>query len=301
MSDLPATIGGYTIEAKIGEGGMGAVYRATRATAPGRVFAIKVLRSAEDEPTQKELARFAREIKALSAATEHPNVVRILGGSADPKQPWIAMELVAGESLEKLAGGAPLEPARAARIVCDVCDAVAFVHEKGIVHRDLKPANILIEENDNPRVCDFGLARIAEADRLTRSGVILGTVAYSAPEQIEGRGHHADARADVYALGAVLYYTITGCPPFDGRSQAALIKSALQDTPPTPSSLEPAVPKELDAIVAKAMERDIEKRYQTVAALRDDLDAWLASLEKKGCGPIAALVIAAIGLVFALS
>jgi serine/threonine-protein kinase len=266
------SIGGYTIQGKLGEGGMGVVYRATHPASPGRVFAVKVLQPDESQ-APAGLARFEREIQALRVATAHPNVVRILDGSIDPKAPWIAMELVEGRSLHELAWQKPFEPRRAVAILLQVCEAVAFVHAQGIIHRDLKPANVLVEEGDRPRVCDFGLARLENEERLTQSGLVLGSIAWQAPEQLRNF-HSADARSDVYALGAILYFLLTGRPPIPHGNPRVLITRIVNEKPIAPSVLEPSVPPELAAIVLRALEKDPAMRQPTATALRDDLARW---------------------------
>jgi hypothetical protein len=266
-------VGGYTLGAKLGEGGMGAVYRATHPRFPGREFALKVLLS-DRKPATSAVERFSREMRALAVTNQHPGIVKLLGGSLEAT-PFLVMELVNGASLDKLTGPGGLEPKRAARIVREVADAVAYAHGQGIVHRDLKPQNIIIEEGDRPRVCDFGLARVAEEERLTRSGTFMGTPAFSAPEQLDGRAHLATERADVYGLGAVLYFALAGQQPFTG-SGGEVTRRVLLERPRPPSSVREGVPRELDAICGKALEKLPIRRYPSALALRDELDRFLA-------------------------
>jgi len=265
-------IGGYRLESKLGEGGMGAVFRATNPRFPGRVFALKVLTEATDETA---LERFHREMKALSVATTHPNVVRIFGGTVEGARAFYVMELVQGKPLSSLAYENPFEPVRAARIVRAISDAIAHVHHQGVIHRDLKPANVILEANDTPRILDFGLASMAGEDRLTKTGAFLGTPSYAAPEQLDGRSHEADARADVYALGGVLHFLLTGKAPFEASSDAELLPKVLLNPALPPSKHAPGVPVELDAVCLKALEKEARDRYPTAADFREELDRFL--------------------------
>jgi hypothetical protein len=265
-------IGGYRLESKLGEGGMGAVFRATNPRFPGRIFALKVLTETTDSTS---LERFHREMKALSVATTHPNVVRIFGGTVEGARAFYVMELVQGKPLSSLAYENPFEPARAARIVRAIADAIAHVHHQGVIHRDLKPANVILEPNDNPRILDFGLASMAGEDRLTKTGAFLGTPSYAAPEQLDGRSHEADARADVYALGGVLHFLLTGKAPFEASSDAELLPKVLLNPAVAPSKHVPGVPVELDAVCLKALEKEARDRYRTAADFREELDRFL--------------------------
>src|SRR4051794_27586381 len=162
----PRGIGGYVLEEKLGEGGMGAVFRARHPSFPGVAFAVKVLAVGSTVDATR-WARFEREMQLLAALRPHPNLVKIHGGKLEGSRPYYVMELVDGPSLSDLVRRGPLEPRRAVKIIRDVADAVAHIHAQGIIHRDLKPANILLGAGDCPRVCDFGLARTADSNRLT--------------------------------------------------------------------------------------------------------------------------------------
>ncbi len=253
---------------------MGSVWRASHPRFPGQRFALKMIR-ADANPDAAALERFRREIQALAAVTDHPGIVRILGSNAEGQTPFVVMELVQGTPLRNLAAGEGLEAPRAARILRDVADGIHHVHEQGVIHRDLKPENVLVEEGDRPRVCDFGLAKIADSQRLTVSGTFIGTTEYSAPEQLDGRGHRATPRADVYSLGGLLFFALTGAPPFAG-SGAELTRKVLLQRAPAPSSHATGVPRELDAVCLKALEKEPIDRYPTAAAFRDDLARFLA-------------------------
>ncbi len=268
-------LGGYRLETKLGAGGMGAVWRATHPRFPGREFAVKVLLG-DEEPDATTYARFRREIEALVAVTNHPGIVKIFGFAQQGDRPFIVMELVRGRSLQGLAKDQALAPRDGVKIVREIADAVAHAHAQGVVHRDLKPDNVLIEgATGKPRICDFGLARVADSERLTRSGSFLGTPAYAAPEQIDGRAHLAKERADVYSLGGILFFVLTGRPPFVSSGNA-LTKSVLFDPPPHASSVSDKVPMDLDAVCLKCLEKEPERRYANAAEFRDELDRFLA-------------------------
>ncbi len=251
---------------------MGVVFSAHHRDAPARTVALKLLRR-ERAASPDSVERFRREMRAL-AALSHPNVVRILGGTLEGPEPHYVMELVAGESLEAVLARGPLEPRRACELVRDVVSAIEAAHAAGIVHRDLKPSNILVDGNGCPRICDFGLATADQTERLTRTGVFLGTAAWAAPEQLVGDAHRADERTDVFALGALLWASLAGRGPFDdvlasGRGRV------LGTSCPTPSTITQGVPSVLDAVCARALEEEPEARYQTARELREDIERWL--------------------------
>jgi hypothetical protein len=273
--EVPRSIAGYVLEERLGQGGMGVVFRASHPQFPGRAFALKLLLD-EVDSTPDGVARFQREMSLVARASNHPAVVRVFGGSIEGVRPYFVMELVAGRSLAEVARDAPLAPKQAAEVARQVADAIAHVHSLGIIHRDLKPENILLEPSGRARILDFGLSKIAQSTSLTKTGASLGTPAYSAPEQLDGSAKTANATADVYALGAVLSFALTGHPPFEAHSGPALLKKVLVDPARAPSSLVPAVPPELDAICLHALEKPSAARYPSAAALRDDLDRFLA-------------------------
>lgn len=268
------TIGGYVLETKLGEGGMGTVYRASHPRFPKHSFAVKILRT-KGGADPESLKRFERETQALARTTAHPNIVRFLGAGVERETPYYVMELAPGLSLDAVVQkGGPLEPARAVRIVRDITSAIAHAHANGVLHRDLKPENVIVHE-DRVRVCDFGLARLAEAERLTQSGGIFGTPTYSAPEQLAGHAATAGPEADVYSLGAILEFLLTGLPPFESRELPVLFNQVMKMRPPAPSSRRPELPRELDAIVLHALEKDPTHRYPTARLFQDDLERFL--------------------------
>ena len=220
--------------------------------------------------------RFDREAHAV-ARLNHPHVIQVHEFGHHRGSPFLVMDLIEGESLEELLEreGAR-EPGEAVDLVEPIVQAVAHAHSQGILHRDLKPANILIRKDGRPFLTDFGLAKDLsdERDRLTRSGQLLGTPYFMAPEVASGATREIDARSDVYALGAVLFQTLTGRVPFQGETLIELLNKIVTDPPPAPSAVHPGVPKELDAIVLQCLEKDPERRYADASELAIDLENW---------------------------
>ena len=268
---MSAPIGPYQVVRELGRGGMGVVLE-VRHPAFGRPLALKLLGAEADQPSPDEEARFAREMQLL-AELGHPGVVRVHDAGRDERgRPYMVAELIPGEDLSRLTRTGPLEPRRAAEIARALADTLAHVHGKGIVHRDLKPGNVILTPEGRPVLLDFGLARAAHKERLTRTGAVMGTPAYMAPEQVEGGS--VGPQADVYGMGGVLFFLLAGRPPFRGAGMAVL-KQVLCDEPEWPSRERPDLPRDLEAICRQAMAKDPAARYPSAAALRDDLDRFL--------------------------
>ena len=284
-------IPGHEVEALIGEGGMGVVYRARHARL-NRPVAVKMLRAgAYAGPPER--ARFQREVEAI-AALRHENIVRIYDVGDLGDAPYFTMELVEGGSLVEYLAGTPRPARQAAALLVPLARAVQFAHERGIVHRDLKPANILLETTDRAhppepdtapgavlKISDFGLAKLSrrpETPRtpVTRSGAILGTPAYIAPEQARGHGAEVGPAADIYSLGVILYEALTGRPPFLGADPVETLVQAAQAEPVPPARLVPDMPADLQTICLKCLEKEPQRRYPTAGALADDLERFLA-------------------------
>jgi class 3 adenylate cyclase len=257
-------VSGYQIRAIAGRGGMGVVYRAED-LALGREIALKVIAPAlARDPRFRQ--RFARESR-IAAGLEHPNVLPVYRAGEENGQLFIAMRFVEGTDLQQLLLDGPLPPPRAAAIVAQVGEALDAAHARGLIHRDVKPANVLVAGSgvgEQAYLTDFGLTReVAEGDGLTKTGQWVGTLAYVAPEQI--RGEPVDGRADIYALGAVLYQCLTGEPPFPVGSELEALAAHLDEPPPRPSKS--GVPRALDAVVERAMSKDPTRRFRSAGDL----------------------------------
>ncbi|EGD52969.1 serine/threonine protein kinase with PASTA sensor(s) [Thermoanaerobacter ethanolicus JW 200] len=262
----------YEILEKIGEGGMAKVYKA-KCHLLNRIVAIKILRPefAADEDFVK---KFRRESQA-AASLSHPNIVSIYDVGQEGDIYYIVMEYVKGRTLKKLISenGGPLEVGRAIEIARQVCKALDHAHRNRIIHRDIKPQNILVTDDDVVKVTDFGIARAANGSTITYTGDVVGTAYYFSPEQ--ARGGIVDERTDIYSLGIVLYEMLTGKVPFEGDSPISVALKHIQEDIIPPSKLNDKVPKELDQIVLKATQKDVNLRYQTAADFLKDLDTFL--------------------------
>ncbi len=268
----------YEIGGVLGRGGMAEVHRG-RDLRLGREVAVKVLRSdlARDPSFQ---VRFRREAQA-SASLNHPAIVAVYDTGEDRgptgATPYIVMEYVEGETLrDVLRREGPLPPERAMSLAADICGALDFSHRNGIVHRDVKPGNVMITPQGSVKVMDFGIARAVSdsAATMTSTAAVIGTAQYLSPEQARGEG--VDARSDVYSLGCLLYELVTGAPPFTGDSPVAVAYQHVREDPKLPSSINPRVPAELDAILLKAMSKNPANRYQSADDMRSDLLRALA-------------------------
>jgi tetratricopeptide (TPR) repeat protein len=266
-SDLPR-IPGYEVHEIIGFGGMGVVYKAQH-LALNRAVALKmVLAGAFASPPERQ--RLRREAQAV-AALRHPNIVTVYDvGECDGK-PFFTMELVEGVNLAQLLGGIPQSGRSAAALLATLADAVQSAHQAGIIHRDLKPANVLLSRDGTPKITDFGLARHFDGEPpLTFTGALVGTPSYMAPEQAIGRADALGPSVDIYSLGALLYEMLTGRPPFRAASALETQRQVIEDEPAAPSRLNSKVPRDLETICLKCLEKDPKRRYATAGALADD-------------------------------
>ncbi|MFQ5583532.1 MAG: protein kinase, partial [Calditrichia bacterium] len=263
------TILHYRILEQIGQGGMGVVYKAED-TKLERTVALKFLAvSSLGGDSEKE--RFKREAKA-AAALNHPNIAHIYAIDEEDEQLFIAMEYIKGKSIDEIAGsngGSPLSVNKAIDYAKQIAAGLQAAHEKGIVHRDIKSANIMITERGVVKIMDFGLAKLSGRSMMTQQGTTLGTVAYMSPEQ--ARGEEVDTRSDIWSLGVVLYEMISGQLPFHGDYEQAVIYSILNEEPEPLTALRSGLPIALDGIVAKALAKDPDIRYQHVEELPADL------------------------------
>ncbi|HJZ91232.1 MAG TPA: serine/threonine-protein kinase [Gemmataceae bacterium] len=260
---------GYEVEAVLGRGGMGVVFRA-RHLRLNRLVALKMVLAGE-YAGQRERERFQREAEA-AAELQHSNVVQIYDvGDADGR-PYFTMELVDRGSLAQKLAGTPQPARQAAQLVATLADAVHAAHARGIVHRDLKPSNVLLTADGTPKIADFGLARRLDQDAsLTRTGIRLGTPSYMAPEQARGRPEALGPAVDVYALGAILYEVLTGRPPFRAETSSETERQVIAEEPAPPSRLNAKVPRDLETICLKCLEKDPLKRYSSASDLTADL------------------------------
>jgi len=270
IAELP-TVPGYEVVKLLGQGGMGQVYQA-RHLKMQRVVALKLTQSANHEPA---LARFEEEVKAI-ASLRHANIAQIYESGQVDGRPFYAMEYVAGGNLSDRLKPGPLPPRQAAELLSLLARAMKHAHEQHILHRDLKPSNILLEEGTlQPKIADFGLAkRLKEDTKLTRTGDIFGSPSYMAPEQASGV-MKLSASVDVYALGAVLYECVTGRPPFMGPDAMQTLMQVLSDDPVPPKHLQPKLPRDLETICLKCLEKLPKRRYGSAQALAEDLERYL--------------------------
>jgi len=270
-------IAGYELLELVGEGGMGRVYRAREANPP-REVALKLLRGLDPGAVQ----RFRREAELL-ATLEHPGIARLYAaGDADfggMQLPWLALEFVRGEDLLTHARTQGLGLRQRLALLVAVCRAVHHAHGRGIIHRDLKPGNILVDEHGQPRVLDFGIARIRDqTGDMTQAGEVLGTLPYMSPEQLGGGGREIDTRSDVYALGAIAYQLVCGRLPHPGLAHCTLFEAVdivRRGSPPRLATRAPEARGDLDAVVMKALATDPEQRYASAGEFAADLDRVL--------------------------
>ncbi len=267
-------VAGFEIIGVLGEGGMGIVFKA-RQMRLERYVALKMIRAGKGA-RPLDLARFEAEARVV-ASIEHPNIVRIFEIGEQGGIPYISLEYLSGGSLAKKIGGKPQPTGEAARIVSTLVAAVAVAHERGIVHRDLKPANVMIAADGTFKVTDFGLAkRLDDDSNETRSGAILGTPCYMSPEQAGGESHRVGPASDQYALGAILYELLTGHPPFQGASVLDTLEQVREKEPVPPSHFQSKVPRDLETICLKCLEKDPGRRYADVSSLAEDLRRYQA-------------------------
>lgn len=276
---IATTLGHYRVLRLLGKGGMGEVYAALD-TKLGRSVALKILPPAlAGDPARRD--RFQREARAV-ATLNHPSIVTLHSVEEAEGLLFLTMELIEGRPLSELIRPPGMELGPFLQLAVPLADAVSTAHGRGIVHRDLKPANIMVTPEGRPKVLDFGLAKLKQAEpgaegismlptrELTGEGRIVGTIAYTSPEQAEGKP--VDARSDVFALGIVLYEMLTGRRPFQGDSAVGVLSAILKDTPVGVTDLRPDLPSELGRIIRRCLEKDPARRMQTALDLRNELE-----------------------------
>ncbi|MDB5353522.1 MAG: serine/threonine protein kinase [Planctomycetota bacterium] len=271
--DSPAAFGNYELLREVGRGGMGVVYKA-RQRGLDRLVAIKMI-LASHLANADQVERFYAEARA-AAKLQDPHVVAIHDVGEIQGQHYFAMEFIDGPSLAQKLNAGPIDPRDAAKLVAIVARAVDRLHARGIVHRDLKPSNILLDTTGRPFVTDFGLAKMFSGDRPeTYSNAIVGTPSYMAPEQAAGRKTEVGPLSDVYSLGAILYELLTGRPPFEERNPLDTLVQVLESEPTPPSRIRQGLPKTLEWICLKCLEKSPGERYASAEALAKDLERFL--------------------------
>src|SRR5947199_2600244 len=274
VTDKQWRLGHYEILEEIGRGGMGVIYRA-RQQHSRRIVAVKRI-LAHDVNSHETLVRFRREAEAV-ASLDHPNILPIYEVSeSEEGLPFFSMKYATGGSLRTAAPVLRTKHRACVRLMAKVARAIAYAHGKGVLHRDLQPGNIILDQNGEPMVSDFGLAKwLDQNSDLTRTLETLGTPGYIAPEQTECPADKLTCAADIYSLGAILFYLLSGRPPFVGPNVLVVIHKAAATPAPRLRSLAPSLDRDLETIVARCLEADPKARYQSAGALAEDLERWL--------------------------
>ncbi len=271
--DVPRSwpkIPGFLIDCELGRGGMGIVYRA-RQLGLRRVVAIKMIPIGDPVAA----ARFRAEAEAI-ARLRHPNVVKVYAVGEHDERPYLVMEYLSGGSLARRLDGNPWRPHEAARLVEALAGGVVAAHRVDVVHRDLKPSNILLDADDTPKIADYGLVKLMDSDEeVTRTGALVGSPMYMAPEQAMEQGGAVGPLADIHALGVILYELITGRPPYRGATLSQTLEQVKSSEPVPPSRLVPGLPRDLETVTLKCLEKDPASRYASAGELVDDLQRFL--------------------------
>ena len=291
-NDLPKRLGNYDLLEVLGQGGMGVVYRAVLYVddAPFREVALKLIRidqwfGVADARSSELIARFREEARN-AAQLKHPNITRVYDVGQLDGLDYFSMELIAGTDLTQLMENRPLSFTKIAETLISVAQAIAYAHDLGIVHRDLKPSNILIDIQGKPYIADFGLAKsTTSSSDLTHTGQILGTPGYMAPEQAAGEYRHVGPSADIYGLGGLLYFCLTAQAPFVAVNILDALVQVLERDPIPPRILKPTVPRSLELICMRCLEKKAENRYATPMEVAEDLDRFLNGLPTQAQAP----------------
>lgn len=292
VSQLANRFGNYELLEKIGEGGMGVVYKA-RQTNLDRLVAVKLLPFSQF--SREDVVQRFRTEAAAAASLQHPNIVAIHEIGEHEGQQYFSMDLVVGRTLAEVVREQPLSAKRAAAYLKSIAEAIHYAHQQGILHRDLKPSNVLIDESDQPRITDFGLAKRlgngselgARSSDLTFTGQVLGSPNFMAPEQAEGRPQSVGPASDIYSLGALLYHLLTRQPPFQADSITTLLKQVVESEPVSPRLLNPSIPRDLETICLKCLQKEPLRRYVTAHELAQDLGRFLEErpIQARAVGP----------------
>jgi serine/threonine-protein kinase len=275
--------GKFELISEIGRGGMGVVYKA-RQKDLNRIVALKMV-LASQLASKEVIQRFRNEARAV-AGIQHANITTVYEVGEMHGQPYIAIQYIGGLSLGHRLAGGPLQAETAARIVAQVARAVHHLHVNGVIHRDLKPSNILLDEKGQPFVTDFGLVKLITGDsQMTTTGVVLGTPSYMAPEQAAARSSEVGPLSDVYSIGAVLYECLTGRPPFREATHLETLVQVLETEPARPRMSHPSVPRDLEGICLRCLEKAPERRYASAAAVAENLQRYLDGEVVEGQAP----------------
>ena len=290
---FPRQFGEYELLEEIARGGMGIVYRA-RQISLNRLVAVKLLLSGP-LASSTDLQRFRAEAEA-AANLQHPNIVAIHEVGEHAGQPFFSMDYVEGACLSELVREHPLPAPRAAGYVKMIAEAIQYAHERGVLHRDLKPSNVLIDHAGQPRIIDFGLAKRLSPeppfssihDPLTTTGQVLGSPNFIPPEQAAGKRGAVGRRSDIYSLGAILYHLLTARPPFVAATAHEVVDQVLNTEPVGPRSLNPSVPRDLETICLKCLEKEPLRRYRSAQELADELGRFLRGdpIQARPVGPL---------------
>lgn len=263
----------FEIQEELGRGGMGIVYKAQQKL-PQRTVALKILNAQQISTRQKR--RFLKEMQ-IAAKLNHPQIVKVYSAQIEAQTPYIAMQYIDGVSLDCYLQQNKFVFGKILQLMISIAKALHYTHQQNVIHRDLKPGNILVDNQGTPYLSDFGLARSTRLEdrSLTRTGEILGTISYMAPEQAQGLIRDIDHRADIYALGAIMYEICTGRAPVRGDNSIEKLYNLISEIPPTPRQINPQIPLQFEAVVMKAMAYRKHKRYQSAEALAEDLECLL--------------------------
>ncbi len=268
-------LGRYRILSELGRGAMGVVYRAEDPQL-NRTVAIKtILMSADAAERADYEARFHQEARA-AGGLNHPNIITIYDIGREGNTTYMAMELLDGSELRELMKQGRVALPLALEITAQVAEGLAFAHERGVVHRDIKPSNVMVIRGRHAKIMDFGIARMRVSEIQTQAGAVMGSPKYMSPEQVTGQ--RADHRSDIFSLGIIIYELASGTPPFSASTLAGLMNAIATATPPPPSSVDQSLPAMLDLIIARALEKDPDARYQAAAEVAADLRACLEQL-----------------------